>query len=160
MTAIGLKIIGVILTVGSGCLCGIMAGNHEQRRILVLDGWIELIDRIRSDIDLYLRPLDEILAHAPPALLLRAGGGKRRTTLHGILLASAPYLSKESERRIGTLLTDLGNHYHNEQIKRCDEQLCALNRELERMRGELPARLRLCRTASTCLAAGIAILLW
>ena len=160
MMAIGLKILGAFLTVGSGVVCGAIAARRERTRLTVLEAWIELIERIRLEIDLYLRPLDEILSRVSPSLLLRVGAGTQRKTLQGMLLAAKPYLSNQSQRLIGTLLTELGTSYRHEQVKRCDEQLCALRREYENMRGELPARLRLCKTVCTCIAAGIAILLW
>ena len=157
---IGLKLLGAALTVGSGAVCGRLAAKRERLHLTVLEAWIELIDRIRTEIDLYLRPLDQILAHLTPPLLLRATAGIHRTTLQGALLAAIPYLSQEAHRQIEALLTDLGTSYRQEQLKRCEETLLALRREREQLCGDLPTRLRLCGTVSTCIAAGIAILLW
>lgn len=160
MTAMTLKMIGAALTVGSGALCGMLAAGRERMRLTVLDAWIGLIDRIRTEIDLYLRPLDQILSHTSPSLLLGAGAGVHRTTLRGILLAATPYLSKEARQPLEGLLAALGTSYRHEQVKRCEETLMILRREREHLSAELPARLRLCGTLSTCIASGIAILLW
>ena len=159
MTAIGLKLVGALLTVGSGTLCGMLIARQERMRLTVLEAWIGLIDRIRTEIDLYLRPLDRILSILPASLLLGAGAGQRRTTLQGLLLAATPYLPKDAHRQIESLISELGTSYRHEQVKRCEQALAALRREHERLHCELPARLRLCRTVATCLAFGVAILL-
>lgn len=160
MTEIGLKIIGTALTVGSGIGCGMICAKRERTRLTVLDAWIGVIERIRLEIDLYLRPLKEIVDRIPSSLLLAAGANAPRFTLQGVLLAASPYLPDDARQMIGALLSDLGASYRHEQLKRCDTALFLLRREREKLSGELPARMRICRSVSCCIAAGIAILLW
>ena len=154
------KIFGVLLILASGISTALLSTRHEKNKLTVLEAWIDLIDHIRGQIDHYLLPLDEILASADEALLFRAGGGIRRRTLSGILLAATPRLSEEGRRLIKTLLRDLGSSYRDEQVKRCEDCLSALRRERERMKAELPARIRLSVAFSLCGAIGTAILLW
>ena len=160
MTSISLKLLGTLLTVGCGAVCGLLSAQNERTRLSVLDAWIEVIDRIRSEIDLYLRPIDEIVVRLSPVLVRRASAGMQRSTLQGMLLAASPYLSQECRRLLGALLGELGTSYRQEQIKLCDSFLASLRREREKIRGEQPARLRLCTVLPLCIAAGIAILLW
>lgn len=160
MTAHTWKIAGALLILGSGAVCGIFSARRERARLTLLDAWIDLIERIRTEIDLYLRPLDTILSHIEPTLLLRAGAGKQRSTLSGLLLAASPELSGEAQRLLQRLISELGTTYRPEQLRLCDEQLIALRRERERIFSALPARVRLCGTLAPCIAACLAILLW
>ena len=61
-----LKILGVILILGTGAFSAGVVIRYEKRKIAVLAGWSDLIWYIRSQIDCYLMPLPEILAGADP----------------------------------------------------------------------------------------------
>ena len=52
-----IKLLGALLVLSVGGFSAFGTVRYEKKRILVLDGWIDLILYIRSQIDCYLTPL-------------------------------------------------------------------------------------------------------
>lgn len=155
-----LKILGAILIIGMGALAAKTGMTHEKKKLAVLDGWLGLLLYVRGQIDCYLMPLDEILSSADKDLLHAAGAGHPPTSWEGLLRAAMPYLGKESARLLTSFTRELGTSYREEQLRRCDYYLVALEKERDRLAATLPARLKLCTATSLCTAIGTAILLW
>lgn len=155
-----LKFIGAIIIVLAGDFLSRHAVRFEKKRLSVLDGWIDLIFYIRTQIDCYLMPLDEILATADKTLLQFAEDRSYQHTLASLFGATSPYLNTEGQRILRGMIREMGGSYREEQVKRCDFYLVSLRALREKLAAELPARLKLCTTLSLCTAVGTAILLW
>lgn len=154
------KLLGGGLIVLAGGIVAHQTVKREKKRLSVLDGWLDLLLYIRGQIDCYLMPLDEILAAADKTLLVRAGAVRATDSLRAIYASALPYLDAESGRLIASLIRELGTSYREEQVKRCDYYLGALQKQREKLAAELPARVKMYTTLSICAAVGTAILLW
>lgn len=160
MSVTAIKLFGGLLVLLAGGLAAGTYARFEKKRLLVLDGWIELLLYIRGQIDCYLMPIDRILTLADRDLLRACSVGKPVTTLTQALRGAIPYLDPESRRLLSALARELGSSYREEQLKRCDYYLQALQRQREKLEQALPNRIKLGATVSLCVAIGAAILLW
>lgn len=155
-----IKILGGGLILSAGSFAAYSAVRFEKRKLSVIDGWIDLIFHIRSQIDCYLMPLDEILACTDLEILKACMCRTPHPDLSTLLHTSAPYLSREGERLLTAFVKEIGGSYREEQLRRCDYYINALRTIREKIADDLPARQKLCITISLCAAAGTAILLW
>ncbi len=155
-----LRLLGGALMLGAGIALSYLLIHRERTRLSVLNAWVELITYIRTQIDCFLTPLDEILANADPALLRDCMFRGEACTLKGLLQASRPYLDDETARQLTAFVKELGGSYRDEQVKRCDYYLHALRTLREARAAQLPQRTRLCATLCLCGTAGVLILLW
>ena len=63
-----LKFLGALLIFAVGVFAAFVSVQYEKKRLSVVDGWIDLILYIRSQIDCYRMPLDDILSGGDRAL--------------------------------------------------------------------------------------------
>ncbi len=152
------KLFGAALTMGAGVFGACHASVREKKRLAVTDGWIELIDLIKVQIDCFLLPVDEIFATVPAPLLLRCGEDARSPT--ALLEAARPYLDNETLRLLEGFVGALGGSYREEQLKRCEYTLSALRERRGQTATETANRIKLCTTLSVSAAVGALILLW
>lgn len=152
------KPFGGALILAVGVWIAVRTARYERRRLTTLDAWIELILYIRTQIDCYLTPLDNILAAAPHRLTDRLGRGEK--DLNALLSRSRPDLDDRAYEQIEMLLCELGTSYREEQVKLCDYRLALLRDLRGGLAAELPARQKRGVTLSLSAAVGLAILLW
>ena len=146
---IGIKLLGSLLIVCAGGMAAATVARFERRRLSVLDAWIDLLIHVRGQIDCYLKTL---LAACSPS--------GQTDSLAELLQGALPYLDAEGRRLLSSLVRELGSSYREEQIKRCDYYIHALQVCREKVAQALPARLKMGTTVSLCIAIGAAILLW
>ena len=155
------KLLGSVLILASGIAASVGAVARERRRLAVLDAWIALIGLIKSQIDLYLTPLSEILDRAEPRILrILADESDKPPALSGMLAHTAPDLDAECQRELAMLLQELGSSYREEQIKQCGYCMEALQKIRDQQASELPQKTRLYTTLCLCASLGVLILLW
>ena len=158
---IALKWIGAVCMMAAGLWTALVMIGRERKRLTVLEAWIELIDHIRTEIDLYLTPLDEALQSAEPTLFKKLGvDSNAPIELDTLVKKSEPFWERESRRAIQTLVRELGASYREQQIKQCELQRSILERVREAVAAQLPQKTRLYTTLCLCTAAGLLILLW
>lgn len=155
-----LKLLGGVMILAAGALAAVSAVKHERRKLSVLDGWIDLIFYIRTQIDCYLTPLNEILAGTDRELLRACMWNGANGGLDALLQNSQLYLGKEARRLLSSFVRELGTSYREEQVKRCDYYIASLRSLREKQLEDLPARTRVCVALCLCTALSIAILLW
>ena len=160
MSTTEIKLFGGLLVLLAGVLSAGAYARFEKKRLSVLDAWMELLLYIRGQIDCYLMPIDRILGLADRDLLRACSGGKPVSSLTDTLHGALPYLDFESRRLLSSLARELGSSYREEQLKRCDYYLQALQRQREKLEQALPNRIKLGTTVRLCVAIGTAILLW
>ena len=154
------KLLGVLLLIGVGAYFARSISCFERKRIKVLNGWLDLIYYIRTQIDCYLTPIEQIFADLSPSLLQEwAGVGKAKNPTV-LLKRTRTYLDGESIRLLEGFIREIGAGYREEQIKRCDYYLTALQGIRDQQLSLLPARLCARSTLCICGAFGLAILLW
>ena len=159
MTA-AIKLLGCALILLAGGLTAISLVKYEKKRIRVLDGWIDLIFYIRSQIDCYLMPIGDILKSADADILKSCGVSGRCDSIEALYQKSRFYLNEEAKRLLSSFVKEIGSSYREEQVKRCDYYAAALRNLREKQMEGLPSRLRVCVAISLCGACGIAVLLW
>lgn len=158
---IGVKLIGAACIAAAGVLVALGAVRRERKKLVLLEAWIDLVSFLKSEIDLYLTPLDTLLANADPSLLRQFGVPEGQAiTLDALADASEPFLDAEARRTIHALLRELGASYREEQIKQCEMRLEALERLREEAALSVPQKTRLYLTLCLCAVAGVLILLW
>ena len=155
-----LKFLGALLIFAVGVFAAFVSVQYEKKRLSVVDGWIDLILYIRSQIDCYLMPLDDILSGGDRALFEACMSPSNAADLSAILEASGIYLDGDGKRLIEGFVREIGAGYREEQIKRCDFFISSLRTQRERIAAQLPLRTRLCATLCICIALATAILLW
>jgi hypothetical protein len=155
-----IKLLGAFLVLSVGGFSVFGTVRYEKKRITVLEGWIDLILYIRSQIDCYLTPLSEILLSTDPDLMRACTSGSDDADLGAILRSSAIYLDGSTKRLLERFVRKIGDGYREEQIKHCDYYVSALRAARDRMATDRPSRIRLYSTVSICTAIGTAILLW
>ena len=57
-----IRLLGIAFILSAGGLAAVTSVRFERRKLTVPEAWLDLIFYIRSRIDCYLTPLDEILA--------------------------------------------------------------------------------------------------
>ena len=155
-----LKFLGALLILAVGVFAAFVSVQYEKKRLSVVDGWIDLILYIRSQIDCYRMPLDDILSGGDRALFEACMSPSNAADLPAILEASGIYLDGDGKRLIESFVREIGAGYREEQIKRCDFFISSLRTQRERIAAQLPLRTRLCATLCICIALATAILLW
>ena len=155
-----LKFLGALLILAVGVFAAFVSVQYEKKRLSVVDGWIDLILYIRSQIDCYLMPLDDILSGGDRALFEACMSPSNAAELPAILEASGIYHDGDGKRLIESFVREIGAGYREEQIKRCDFFISSLRTQRERIAAQLPLRTRLCATLCICIALATAILLW
>ena len=128
---IGIKLAGSLLILSAGAVAALGSIRREKRRVNVLEAWIELLSHIRRQIDLYLMPMEEILAHADRALLACLSHPSPPYTLKGLLAASRDDLDEETARRLSVWIGECGGSYRDKALKHCDDMLTFLQSQRE-----------------------------
>ena len=156
-----LKPIGCAMIIGCGILAALEATARERKRLRVLDGWITLIEEIREQIECYLTPKSELLKRVSKVTLSRcAADGIPRRDPEELLQTSKDYLDAESMQLLSTFLSELGNSYRTEQIRRCERCQSRLQQIRLSLAVEIPRRVRVGASLRICAAIGISVLLW
>ncbi len=143
-----------------GVCCAYLSVSYEKKRVRVIEGWIDLIHYIRTQIDCYLTPMQDILANGDRMLLEACMSPANAADLPQILNASAIYLDGDVKRLLERFIYKIGDGYREEQLLRCDECVRELQAYKERLGAELSMRIRLAVSLCLCIAAATAILLW
>ena len=155
-----IKLMGSAAVLLAGGMFSLLSVKREKDRLLALEGWMELIQYIRGQIDCFLAPMDEILAKADPAVLKRCMAKRPPKDLRALLSDSETVLDEESKRLLSRFVGELGGSYREEQIKRCDFYGEALGQRREKLFAESPAKIKGRVTLALCAALGTVVLLW
>ena len=154
------KLIGGLMLLGVGILAVGGLTVYEKRRLTVLEGWLDLIFYIRTQIDCYLTPIGEIFSTVDRDLLMACMGTGTERSPAQLLRRSRIYLGRDACRLLDSFVREIGGCYREEQVKRCDYYLDALQKHRQGLTEELPARLRARAAVCICVALGAVILLW
>ena len=155
-----IKLLGVGLILSAGSFAAYSTSRFEKRKLSVVDAWIDLILHIRSQIDCYLMPLDEILACTDRETLTGCMCRTPHPELSMLLESSSPYFTQEAKRLLTAFVKEIGGSYREEQLRRCDYYVNALRHIRQKIAEELPSKTKVSITLSLCLAVSAVILLW
>ena len=145
-----IKILGVLFMLFIGGIAAYTSVTYEKRTVFVLDGWIDLIRHIRTEIDCYLTPLNEILAECH--------ADERDLSL--LFERTSMYLDANARHQIEGFIRNIGGGYREEQLCLCDFCIEELRCRRAAKAAQLPTRLKLSVTLALCITVGSVILLW
>ena len=166
------KALGSLLLLMVGGYLSLSVSRYQRRRLFVLDAYLSLIYHIKGQIDCYAMPVHEILARVDRSVLAACRGfseEEARRLAHAIapvdsvpelIRESKGYLESESERLLMAFSAELGSTFREEQVKRCEYYMEALEEERSRLADAIPARIRVNSVLCVCGTLGLLILLW
>lgn len=155
-----LKLVGCLLILSAGGGASALSVALARRRLDQLDAWIDLLLLIRSRIDCYLMPQDEIVASLDRDLIRRCGGNTPCRSLQTLCRQAQTSLPAEGGRLLAAFGQQIGRGYREEQVRECDYYIDAL-REVRKKEAEAaPAKVRVRCALFLAAALGAAILLW
>ncbi len=155
-----LKLLGALLIISIGGFAAVTSVRYERRRVSVIDGWIDLIFYIRGQIDCYLLPIGEILEKGDSYLNTAKLSYEGAANLNAILEASSIYLDGDVKRLLEGFVSEIGDCYREEQVRRCEYYMNALSAQRDKIAANAPIRIKLSATLCMCIALGTSILLW
>ncbi len=155
-----LKLLGSLLILFAGGAGAVSIVKMEQHRLSVLDGWIDLLQFIRSGIDCFLAPMGEIFEKIDPDLFYACMGRERTKNFGDLLASSRLFLSGDAHRQLRAFFREIGGGNREDQIKRCDYAIDALRTIREKEAEELAPKQKAHVAICICAAFAIAILLW
>ena len=143
-------------------LCGIELSrrlNRSAKQILdEADRYIVLLRYIRSQIDCFALPINEILKRADSALLKGCGwaDGPPPTSLH-ILFNSSEIKDEKIKSVLTEFSEDFGKSYLEDQLRRCDHFLSLLEERRNIIAKELPSKKKL--NSTLCISGALALII-
>ena len=166
------RLVGCILLILAGGYLAVTLSRAERRRIRVLDGFLSLLCYIKGQIDCYAMPVQEILARVDRSVLAACRGFSEEEacrlahaiapvdSVPDLVRESKGYLESESERLLMSFSAELGSTFREEQVKRCEYYMEALEEERSKLADAMPSRIRVNSVLCVCGALGLLILLW
>ena len=144
-------------------LCGVGAGYFlclfERRRCRQAEGFLSLLRHIRMQIDCFSLPVCKILSTLDAQLRIDCCVPERASDFAALLESTRLLLPEEACTLLQDFSRDLGKNYREEQLRCCDYYLSRLSPLCEKLRTELPRRLRLAWLLPTALCAALILML-
>ncbi len=156
------KVFGALFLILSAFLTALTLTRSYELEIRTVEGYIELIRYVRTQVDIYALPIDEILKRCDGELVLRCGGDVRyppKDMLELFSGARASIKDKASQKVILEFCSDFGRNYREEELKRCDASISVLEARRDALRGDVQNKKKMCYTLSLSAAAALIILL-
>lgn len=155
-----IKLAGSVLIILAGVVLARAACKYERKRMDVIEGFISLIFFIKGQIDCYALPLSDILQSVPGDILYSCMCKHSAKSIEEIIEAGRIYLDEESVRLLKTFSSEFGSTYREEQLKRCDYFIEALETRRRKISEDAPVRSRIGSALWICSSVTIMILLW
>ena len=154
------RVLGGCVLLALGAYGAFFTGSKEKKRLSVLDAWIELLYRVRNQIDCFSLPLPQILKTTDRVLLEKLGQENECVDTKSLMDASFPFLDNDSQKILEDWAREIGTTYREEQVKRSDHYLRALEAHRNSLKERLPMRIKMLTTLHLCASLGAVILLW
>ncbi len=157
------KALGALFLVLSAFEAARTLSRTYELEILTIEGYIELIRQVRTEVDIYALPIDEILKRCDGELLLRCGKEEDKTPEDLISLFSGAggkrIKDKVAYKEIFEFCSDFGHNYREEELKRCDASIAMLEARRDVLRGDVHNKKKMSYTLALSAAAALVILL-
>ena len=155
-----IRILGACTVLGIVALAAWSRVQKERKGLAVLEAWITLLYEVRNRIDCFSLPINQILSNTDRALLDTLGCNGENPTPDRLFRSSEAFLYEDCKALLRALLGELGTSYRQEQVKRCDHYLKALEAHRDKIKQNLPMRQKMLVTLHLCAGLGAVILLW
>ena len=134
--------------------------RRADRGIACIEGFIALMRYVRTQIDCYALPLEEIFGRCDENILVRCGYYDEELPKDFLgFFNRLDIKDKELYRIMLGFSADFGKHYREEQLKRCDACIVELEALSEQARQTVASRKKLNVTLCLSGAAALIILL-
>lgn len=153
------KGLGALLLLLCGVFVGAAAAALERRRVAQAEGFLRLLGAIRVQIECFSLPLPRIFASCDQALWRDLGATLQPQSFSALLEGIRLYLAPDICLLLAEFGARLGNGYREEELRALDYYMARLAPYCERLRAELPQRLRLSWLLPLALAAALVLLL-
>lgn len=151
--------LGLFLLFSCGVATGYVLALFEQRRASQAEGFLSLLRHVRMQIDCFCLPVSKILARLDRGLLTDCGAPEGARDFPALLLQTKLWLPDEACTLLADFSKDLGTSYREEQLRCCDYYIARLNPICEKLRAELPRRIRLAWLLPIALCTALILLL-
>ena len=150
----------------AGAIVLLTAGLEGARRlckmaeddIFGVDAYLSFLRYVRTQIDCYALPIGEIFERCSKELLYSCGWRQESAPHTFEELFSCNHISdKEAKNVIFEFCSDFGRNYREEELKRCDSCITALEKCRERLAREVPNKKKL--NLTLCLSASVALII-
>ena len=155
-----LKLCGALLIFFCGVSGACILNNRARAALDQTEGFIELVRRLRSDMDCFSKTIPAALMSCPDSVFekCRIDLQTRRRRVEDLLLCCDIYSSELREIMEG-FATRVGRGYKSEQIALCDMTLSRLDEHRIYLAGRLPAKQKINGTLCLCGALAVVILI-
>ena len=153
------KIVGAALVVLGGWLLG--DGVCRRERVLCdqIRGAATLMRYIRSQIDIYLLPIGDIVLNCDGELRGLCGISGFDVSERGVAVRGSSMLDEASRNGLDEYFKQAGRGDRASELKLCDHYISFFDERYQALSRECPRRCRLAMTLCLCGAAGVALLL-
>lgn len=153
------KVLGLFALFLCGALTGGLLVHFEQRKCRQAEGFLALVRHIRLQIDCFSLPVDRILSALDKGIKEDCGLNGGEKSLPALLSATELFLPWEMHELLLRFSLDLGQGYREDQLRCCDYYLARLSPHCERIRAELPRKMRLWLLLPPALSGALALML-
>lgn len=132
--------------------------RKERRRLALLEGWIDFLILVKSEIEYRMTPLSILLKKTDPEFIKLLGAEEK--SLDGYLAASKKDLDEDSMESLSCLILAFDSSYREDLLSACDKTLSLLSQKRQRLAEELPKEKSGLFSISLLVAALAILLLW
>ena len=156
-----IKALGIILIFFVICGGGMVMGGYLRSVSQKLSGFCRLIGAVRSGIESYSLPLEEIYSGFSDEMLEKCGflnDLKKNGFEPALKKCDLSGIGDGAKDALFTVASGLGKSPKQDQIRLCDSALSELERDLQKERDMLQGKLKIVRTV-TLTAAMMAVII-
>ena len=152
------SIAGACLILACGAEASRRLNNAASKKVRAADNYLSLLRYVKSQVDCYAMPINEILKRADPALLEGCGWrGEDPPRTLSELVSNAPVGERAIEGILLEFSEDFGNSYLYDQIRRCDHFIALLEERRDSLARELPSKRKL--NSTLCISGALALII-
>lgn len=157
---LGFKLLGAGLLVFAGWSLGRRLCAEERRKLEQTRGAVALLQYIRSQIDIFLLPMGDILRFCDLELLKDCGIDTTGLCADNIASRCESLLDPVTRETMTGYFGRAGRGDRAAELERCDGSIKALETRRQVLEGEYSRHCRLIMTLCICAPAGVALLLF
>lgn len=155
------KALGVLLVFLGGFFISVRMNKRAENELRLTDSWISLMRYIKGQVECFGMPVENIFSKCDKGILFDLGYEKPSAPKDfSELIAECDMPDEEAATIIYDYTKEFGKFYREEQLKRCDYYISALEEKRKLENEKLPQRKRLNTTLwiAGSLAVGILLL--
>ncbi len=152
------KLVGIFAVGMSGIFAASALRTSSLQRLSRVEGILELVRFIRSQIDCFAKPLPRILCEVPKNIYEQCGyRGESLPTELSELALNCDISDAQTRKIFVGICSELGKGYIREQLRCCDYYLELLEQKRDMLAASLPSRLR--AQSAVCIAAALGVII-